>query len=145
MHVFRAASRGTLIALAALHLDACGRDSTTQLGEISNFAPSTAGSLNGVVTRTNAAPAQGLSVMALNHGVAVNSALTDGDGAFSMRFVNPIGQSQLGDTLLTYFIQARTTVGSVSDSLVLREPVQVRMSRNLTAPIVTNVVLRATY
>ena len=145
MHVSRAASRGTLIALAALHLGACGRDSTTQLGEINGLAPSTAGRLDGVVTRTNGAPAQGLSVMALNHGVAVNSALTDGNGAFSMRFVNPIGQSQPGDTLLTYFIQARTTVGNVSDSLVLREPVQVRMSRNLIAPIVTNVVLRAAY
>lgn len=83
--------------------------------------------------------------MALNHGVTVYTALTDGNGAFSMAFVTPIPQSQPGDTLLTYFIQARTAVGSVSDSLVLREAVQVRMSTNLTTPIVTSALLRAAY
>lgn len=139
------ASRRTRIALAALSLGACSRDGTTRLDAINDLPPSTAGRLDGVVTRASGAPAQGLTVMALNHGVTVYTALTDGNGAFSMAFVTPIPQSQPGDTLLTYFIQARTAVGSVSDSLVLREAVQVRMSTNLTTPIVTSALLRAAY
>ncbi len=145
MNVLRAASRGTLIAVAALHLGSCGRDVTRRLDEINDFSPSMLGRLTGVVTRINGAAAQGLDVQALNHGVVVFSAITDGSGAFAMSFGNLISQSQPGDTLLTYFIQARAMVGSVTDSLVLREPVQVRMSMNRITPPITNVTLRAGY
>jgi hypothetical protein len=145
MNVLRSALRGMLIAGAALNLGSCGRDVTTRLDEIKDFSPSMLGRLAGVVTRANGAPAQGLDVQALNHGVVVFSAITDGSGAFAMSFENLISQSQPGDTLLTYFIQARAMVGSVSDSLVLREPVQVRMSMNRTTPPITNVTLRAGY
>lgn len=98
-----------------------------------------------MVTRANGAPAQGLAVSALNHGAVVVTASTGGGGEFSMRFVYPISQQQPGDTLLTFFIQARTAVGGVSDSLVLREAVQVRMTRNVGVPVITNAVLRAAY
>jgi hypothetical protein len=139
------ASQRTLIALASLSVLACGRDSVVLQDAIDSEAASSAGQLEGTVVRGSGAPAQGLVVTALNHGAVVISTSAGGAGEFRMLFVYPISQLMPGDTLLTFFIQARTAVGAVSDSLVLREAVQVRMSRNLSVPVVTRVELKAAY
>jgi hypothetical protein len=145
MRAFQPSSPRTLIAIASLWLGACDAGRSVQLDDINDSPPSTAGRLIGVISRANGAPAQGLVVNALNHGAVVYTATTSGSGEFSMIFVNVISLPAPGDTLLTYFVQARTAIGNVSDSLVLREPVQVRMSRNLNVPLVTTVALRAAY
>jgi hypothetical protein len=145
MRAFRPHSPRTLIVAAALSVGACGAERVVQPGDSTDFSLSTAGRLDGVVTRENGSPAQGLLVTALNHGVVVLTATTSGGGAFSMTFVAPIGQQAPGDTLLTFFMQARAAVGGVSDSVVLRQPVPVRMSRDVSVPVVTRVVLRAAF
>jgi hypothetical protein len=146
MQFSRFATRCTLITVASLCMGACDGGRVAQPGDGSRESLITsAGRLEGVVTRESGAPAQGLDVTALNHGVVVASTITGGGGEFSMRFVNGIGENLPADTLLTYFIQARAAVGSVRDSLVLRVPVAIRMTRNVTSPVVTTAELSAAY
>ena len=73
----------------------------------------------------------------------VSSATTNGAGAFMLRIVNPRGQPDSASYTLTVVVNATTVVGPVPDSLVLRTPVAVVMTRNITTPAVTTVVLGA--
>jgi hypothetical protein len=70
---------------------------------------------------------------------------TDASGAFSMRVTNGVTDTTIADTVLTIFVTGHATVGRVADSLVMRVPVPVRMSRDLVTPVVTQVALRAGY
>jgi hypothetical protein len=103
------------------------------------------GRLAGVVTRMNGAPAVALTLTAQIHGVVESGATTDTAGAFRMTITSGLPQSLPTDTLLTIFVNARTTVGAVNDSLVLRESVALRMSRNIVSPPVTSAQFRAAY
>lgn len=104
-----------------------------------------AGRLDGLVTRLDGTPAARLPVAGAIHGVVVYSVTTDDAGTFTMRVTNNVADTALVDTALTVFIQARTAVAGVLDSLVLRAPVAVRMSRNLTSLVITTTQLRAAY
>ena len=133
---------------AAMLLVAAACDGSTTAGPddpIVDFAASSVGVLAGTIMRSNGTPAATLPLTAQIHGAVRLSATTDASGAFTMRLDNVIGQVLPTDTLLTVFVNARTQVGGVADSLVLREPVQVRLSRNLATPAVTTVQLRANF
>lgn len=125
----------------------CGADGSASRGDLpSEFAPTSAGRLNGTVLRRDGSPAAGLTITSLIHGAPVAPAtITDGAGAFTVRIINSVATAGVPDTALTVFVNGQMAVGSVSDSLVLREPVIVRMSANLASPVVTTVQLQAAY
>ncbi len=124
-----------------------GCDSATQPPPdgTNDFAATSAGNIEGVVTRLNGAAATNLFLTGQIHGSVVSSATTNGAGAFVLRIVNPPGQPDSASYTLTVVVNATTVVGPVRDSLVLRTPVAVVMTRNITTPAVTTVVLGAAY
>ena len=138
--------RAAVATGAALTL-AIGCDSAAQLASQTGntLTVTSAGRLDGVITRLDGSAAVRLPVAGQIHGVAVDTATTDGAGAFSMRFSNSVTDPSIVDTSLTVFVVAHAAVGAVADSLVLRVPVPVRLSHDLKTPVVTTVQLRARY
>lgn len=135
------------VAIGAVWMLATACDSITQSATPIGgpLAVTSAGHLDGVVTRLDGSAAVRLPVAGLIHGVAVDTATTDAAGTFSMRFTNSVTDPTTVDTSLTVFVAAHAAVGTVADSLVLRVPVQVRLSHELKVPVVTTVQLRAAY
>lgn len=145
MPVTTAVPRAAALALLGL-LAACGGDGARPvLDPINDDLPVSVGMLAGTVTRSGGAAASTLPITAQVHGVVVLSTTTDAGGAFTLRVTNLIAQAQASDTAVTVFVNGRTTVGAVADSLVLREPVLVRLSRTVQSPPVTVVQLSASY
>jgi hypothetical protein len=138
----RAALTSGAVLMLAIGCDGSAQ-LTTQTGN--TLTVTSAGRLDGVITRLDGSAAVRLPVAGQIHGVAVDTATTDGAGAFSMRFSNSVTDPSIVDTSLTVFVVARAAVGAVPDSLVLRVPVPVRLSHDLKTPVVTTVQLRAGY
>jgi hypothetical protein len=58
MHATSPSQRAIVLVVTLLCLGACGTEPSARMDEINDFGPSTAGRLEGVVSRANGAPAQ---------------------------------------------------------------------------------------